>query len=223
MEGLKSIPYPLLWSYSCIAYLYGVIWGILDVRLVHSKADAAGVIVECIITLHCTVSVMKGMHNNITWEVEQVRWQLQLEKRKTLSKVNITDVKWLSKISLKSVIFNFEFSTWSQSTSHKLHFAENPIKIGHLVPEMSKCRFWKTMGNKRSCVLWWVISYNQYCRQTTDSAGSYFPSIIAELLNIYYIPLIYPKSQHFASQGVYQHTIFQVWLAIHTIFNSNII
>ena len=38
---------------------------------------------------------------------------------------------------------------------------------------MSKWRFWKTIGNKRSYFLWWPISQNQYCRQTTDAAWSH--------------------------------------------------
>ncbi len=60
----------------------------------------------------------------------------------------------------------------------KLHhisyiFAKNPIKIGHFSSrDMIKCRVWKTIGNDRSCFLWWAISYNQYCQQTTDAAWS---------------------------------------------------
>ncbi len=59
--------------------------------------------------------------------------------------------------------------------SHKLHFPESPIQIQHFISEMSKCRFQKKKkkGNKRMCFLWWAIPYDQYCRQTTDSAQSY--------------------------------------------------
>ncbi len=39
--------------------------------------------------------------------------------------------------------------------------------------DMSKCRSSKTIGNTRSCFIWWAISYNQYCRQMTDPAWSY--------------------------------------------------
>ena len=41
-----------------------------------------------------------------------------------------------------------------------LHFAENPIKVGHLIPEIwVNVGFEKQyLGNKRSCFLWWTIS-----------------------------------------------------------------
>ena len=39
-------------------------------------------------------------------------------------------VVWSSKISLKSVIFTFQFSTYLFAPFLQLHFAENPIKIG---------------------------------------------------------------------------------------------
>ena len=45
-------------------------------------------------------------------------------------------VIWSSKISLKLVTFNFLVFYMILTTSHKLHFAENAIKIRHLVPEI---------------------------------------------------------------------------------------
>ena len=39
----------------------------------------------------------------------------------------------------------------------------------------------KNNTNKRSCFLWWAVSYNQYFWQTTDSAWSYHKCIILHI------------------------------------------
>ncbi len=68
---------------------------------------------------------------------------------------------------------------------------------------MSKCRLWKTIGNKRSYFLWYPISKNQYCWQTTDSGWSYHHMWLTELHNVHYnsitlqsILFIFVVSQH---------------------------
>ncbi len=68
----------------------------------------------------------------------------------------------------KSVLsqWHSSFSFPHDLTLHKLHFTEKPHQNRTLSSrDMSKHTFWKTIGKKRSCFLWWTIAYIQYCRQ----------------------------------------------------------
>ncbi len=77
-------------------------------------------------------------------------------------------VIWSSKFSLMSV----QFWVFYMILNYKLHLCWKPHQNWAFSSRgMSKCRFWKAIGNKRSCFLWWIIYYNQYCWQT-DSAWS---------------------------------------------------
>ena len=70
-----------------------------------------------------------------------------------------TNMMWSRKISRKSNIWHFQFSTWLKSSLRGVHFAEKPTWIGPVVPSYSNWKILKTIENKRNSFLFLAVSH----------------------------------------------------------------